>query len=584
MRHTIQQLVMPNLAFGAPQEMYVRLHNDKVHALMPEGRLLFDAGGRASFDTFFNSLTVGAWKTHTGVQDLQLQLRGTGRFIVRLGMHRIGHAHRWLAEHVVSLTPDADVQIEVDSWAKLESGMLYFSLEALEAGRLTSGQFVTQTVPQRDVKLGIVITHFNRKQWVLPAIARIRLELLSDPRYKDRIELVVVDNSQNITADEAQGITLIPNKNLGGSGGFTRGLLHLKDSKDFTHCLFMDDDASCEIESLRRAFAFAAFAKEANLALAGALLRELEPYRLWEKGVKFDGVCRPMKMGMDMRHVHDLLIAEQPEKEPDYGAWWFFLFDISLVKHFPYPFFVRGDDLLFGLMNNFKIFTVNGVACWGEDFGLKAGPLTFYLDVRNHIVQYARLEKSLLYVVKKLTGFFVNSLFSYNYASARAINKAIKDSMLGPSLYLNNLDMSRIRSDIGLYANSEKLSAVDRSSFNLTYRCMEETWGRKWIRWVTLNGFLLPNFMLKDVVVYQEKGFKGSWRSIFRAKRVLYEYEPLGVGYIAEHDKKKFCIELFTFLVNVIKLSVVYRSVKRGYLEQLPNMTSERFWRDVYSK
>ena len=584
MSHVLQHLVMPNLAFGAPEEMYVRLHNDKVHALMSEGCLLFDSGGRVSFDTFFNSVTVGAWKTHTAVQDLQLQLRGTGRFIVRLGMHRICHAQRWLAEHVVSLTPDADVQIEVDSWAKLESGMLYFALEALEAGSLTSGQFVTQSAPQRDVKLGIVITHFNRKQWVLPAIARIRNELLSDPLYKDRIELIVVDNSQNITAEEAQGITLIPNKNLGGSGGFTRGLLHLKDSKDFTHCLFMDDDASCEIESLRRAIAFASFSTEPNFALSGALLRELEPYRLWEKGVEFDGGCRPMKTGMDMRQVLHLLRAEQVEKEPDFGAWWFFMFDISKVNHFPYPFFVRGDDLLFGLMNEFKILTINGVACWGDDFGLKAGPLTFYLDVRNHIVQYSRLEKSLLYVLKSLAGFFANSLFSYNYASAKAINKAIKDSILGSSLYLNNLDMSLIRADIGIYANEEKLNAIDRSNFDLTYRNLDETRSRKWIRWMTLNGFLLPDFMLQDVVVYQEKGFKGSWRSIFRAKRVFYEYEPLGLGYVAKHDKKRFYTELVKFFINIINFSISYRAVKRDYSNQLPYMTSEKFWRDVYSK
>jgi hypothetical protein len=346
----------------------------------------------------------------------------------------------------------------------------------------------------------------------------------------------------------------------------------------------MDDDASCEIESLRRAISLTTFANEANFALSGALLRELEPYRLWEKGVKFDGGCRPMKTGMDMRHVNDLLSAEQVEKKPDFGAWWFFVFNISAVSNFPYPFFVRGDDLLFGLMNNFKIITINGVACWGDDFGLKAGPLTFYLDVRNHIVQFARLDKSIFYVIKKLTGFFINPLFSYNYASSRAINKAITDSMIGPLLYKNNLDMALIRSEIGAYAGAEKLNPIDRSSLQLTYRGLDEKKSRRVIRWLTLNGFLLPGFMLKDIVVHQEKSFKGSWRSIFRAKRVLYEYEPLGLGYLAEHDKRKFYFELMNFFINIFKLTFVYGKLKRNYSKELPLMTSEEFWRDVYSK
>lgn len=584
MSHAIQHLVMPNMAFGAPEKMYVRLKNDQVHALMSESRLLFDAGGRASFDTFFNSVTVQAWKDNTAVHDLQLHLRGTGRFIVRLGLHRIGHAQRWLQEQVVTLSLENDLAIDVQSWAKLESGMLYFALEALEPGSLTSGHFATCTAPQRDVKLGIVITHFNRKQWVLPAIARIRDELLSDPRYQGRIELIVVDNSQNITPEEARGVTLIPNNNLGGSGGFTRGLLHLKDSGSFTHCLFMDDDASCEIDAIRRAYGMISYSKEPRLAISGALLRELEPFRLWEKGAKFDGGCRPLKIGLDVRHVHDLLLAEQVEQRSDYGAWWFFLFDINSVNSFPYPFFVRGDDLLFGLMNKFPIVTLNGVACWGDDFALKAGPLPFYLDVRNHIVQYMILNKSLFYICIRLMGFFIRHLLSYNYASARAVAKAVKDSMLGPDLYLQNMDMGKIRGEIAAFSSAEKMSPIYVSNFDLHHRDLREGRARKVVRWLTLNGFLLPDFMLVDRVVYQTKSFTGSLRSIFRVKKVLYFYEPLGLGYLATHDKKQFFSLLLNYFYLLLGFVFGYSSVKKKYMAELNSMTSEKFWRDIYSK
>jgi hypothetical protein len=575
---------MPNLAFGAPEDMYVRLNNDNVHALFSEGFLLFDAGGRASFDTFFNSITVGSWKTHTAVQDLLLHLRGTGRFIVRIGIRRIGDANRWLAEHVVTLSQDSDVQIDLDCWANLESGMLYFALEALEAGSLRAGHFATCSAPQRDVKLGIVITHFNRKQWVLPAIARIRNELLSDPLYKGRIELVVVDNSQNITLDESEGITLLPNKNLGGSGGFTRGLLHLKDQQDFTHCLFMDDDASCEIESIRRSFHLLSYSQTDRFSIAGALLREFQPFLMWEKGAKFDGAVRPLKTNLDMRDQFDLLLSEENDQLPEYGAWWFFAFPIQDVRTYPFPFFVRGDDILFGLSNEFYIQTMNGIACWGDDFELKAGPLTYYLDARHQILEFIYLDKGIIYSIKKIFGFFISSALSYNYSSARAISEAIVDVTHGPKFWLENLDMSVVRARINKYDSPEKLVRIDKFTLSPSVESNHEHWFRRVIRIFTLNGFLLPSVMLRSGTVYQHKSFKASFRAIFRYKSIYYEYAPSGMAYIARHNKTLFFKELAVVSWRLGMFSLNYWHLRRIYKKALPEMMTESFWRDIYKK
>lgn len=583
MSHVIQHLVMPNLAFGAPEEMYARMQNDKVHALMSEGRLLFDCGGRATFDTFFNSITVGAWKSHTAVQDLQLHLRGSGRFIVRLGMHRVGHAHRWLAEHIVTLSPDTDTTIEVDGWTKLESGMLYFALEALEPGSITEGHFATCTAPQREVKLGIVITHFNRKQWVLPAIARIRNELLSDPRYKGRIELVVVDNSQNITAEEAHGITLIPNKNLGGSGGFTRGLLHLKDRQDFTHCLFMDDDASCEIESIRRAFNLLRNSKQSNLAISGSLLREIEQSKLHEKGGGFSGGWRALKHGLDMRHIPDLLEAENPRERVDYGAWWFFAFDIDHPKNLAYPFFVRGDDAQFGLQNNFDILTLNGIGCWGEDFWLKEGPLTRYLGARaTFVLGLVFSNLGILAMLRMMMQWFATSLFSYNYASSRAVRMAISDFSRGPIFFLENMDTARIRQQIAEFSNTEKMQPLRKSQIDFAPPCNRETRLRKVLRALTLNGFIIPHFLFKKRAVWQPKTFRATFKEIFLYEKIFYQYEQLDIGYLTQINRITIISELSQFLICIIRFSIKYRRLRSEYKNAMSDMTSESFWRNVY--
>ena len=583
MSHVLQHLVMPNLAFGAPEEMYARLANDRVHALMSEGRMLFEPGGRASFDTFFNSVTVGAWKTHTAVTDLQLQLRGTGRFIVRLGLHRLGHAHRWLAEHVVTLTPDQDSVIPVD-WAKLESGMLYFALEALEAGSLSAGRFATCTAPQREVKLGIVITHFNRKQWVLPAIARIRSELLSDPLYKGRIELVVVDNSQNITTEEAEGITLIPNKNLGGSGGFTRGLLHLKDQKDFTHCLFMDDDASCEIESIRRTITLFEFSIRDDISVAGALLRELEPWHLLDKGSNFDGYPTCDRAGLDVRGVHGLLMAETVKRKPDFGGWWFLSFPLKQLKSFSYPFFVKCDDILFGIMNDFPVATMNGVACLSDDFGFKEGPLQRYLDTRGRVVMnLVTGEHGLFDCLLLILRFILIPLFSCNYVSTRAAIDGLKDAMKGPSFWVENIEMKSIFERISKYDSSEKMIPIDISDIELRdNQVSRENWALTVFRWLTLNGILIPTFFRINKTIYQPKGFRGTFRQIFRFKRIFYYYEPNSKGYIVELNTITALLLLIKCLREVVRYVSLHSSLKIKYQSELTSLTSEKFWRKIY--
>ena len=88
------------------------------------------------------------------------------------------------------------------------------------------------------MKLGIVITHFNRQQFVLPAVERLVSDFLQTEEYKDKIALFIVDNSQNLP--KIDGVTIISNENLGGAGGFTRGLINLQETEGYTHCLFMD--------------------------------------------------------------------------------------------------------------------------------------------------------------------------------------------------------------------------------------------------------------------------------------------------------------------------------------------------------
>lgn len=581
----LQNIIFPSVEINAPEDMYYRADH-RVSRRFSEQLIQLEKGAITTFDTFFNSISVGVWKSNTSVSNLSLILNGLGNVIIRFGLHRIGHAHKWLSENKATLTKEG-ITIDMPFWEKLEDGMLYFQIEAIsESVTINDGTFVTNDQPKTDVKLGVVITHFNRKQYVVPAIQRIESQLLNDPRYEGKIDLVVVDNSKNITQEEA-GIKpiIIPNKNLGGSGGFTRGLLYLEDQKDYTHCLFMDDDASCEVESLRRTFAFLSFVTGDKVAFSGSMLRELEPYRLFEKGAQFNGMCRPLHVNKDMRSVHDLLTAEQTHSHVDYGGWWFFAFSLKDVSKYPFPFFVRGDDIMFSMLNKFNIISMNGICCWGDDFSLKSGPLPIYLDTRNHLLQLMLVKNApRTQLLKTALHFFIASAFSYNYETSRAVLLAIKHVMSGPEFWKENIDMSEVRKEIAAFVNHEKMQKINRSEHNPCYSYQSsENKLRTIFRWLTLNGHLLPDFMLKRGVVFQHKGFRGLFREIFGFKHVLYEYEPLKLGYLVTQNKREFLSQTKVFIKSSILFYIKFSELKNNYINSFDYLTSRKFWVNVYS-
>jgi len=595
MNHALHNLVLPGLDFGASAELYARVDGN-CRVSLAQRKLYFKTGGRVAFDTYFNGFSVDTWKRVCGISSLSLSLCGQGSFVARIGLHRASHEHtraghrlrpvqRWWDEREIELRGGEPGGFDLPCWDQIETGMLYLELEALGEGRLDSGFFATTSPPPHRVKLGIVITHFNRKQYVLPAIRRIADGLRNQPEWLDRIGLVVVDNSRTIDPAEAVGATLIPSRNLGGSGGFARGLLYLQDQGSYTHALFMDDDASCELESIFRTHALLGYARVPKLAVAGSLLREDEPYRLFEKGAKFDGACRSLKSGLDLRRVDDLLEAERAEVRPDYGAWWFFAFPIAEIRYYPFPYFVRGDDVMFGIANDFAIHTLNGIGGWGGDFGIKKSPWTSYLDMRSHLLNSMVLRnKSLTFLAMLFAYNLGRQLFSYNYTSARAINLALAHLLEGAGFWRRNIDTLAIRAEIAAFSGAEALVPLDALDFAAVHReDKPESWLRRLGRIVTMNGFLVPGGWLDARVLYQSKGFYGSAKDIFLYRRVLYQCEGLGIGYLANHDKRLF----FTELMRGVRLMWVLlrqgQRLRAEYRSAVAELASPAFWRGVFA-
>lgn len=580
---TLQNVVLPNLEVQGDETLYLRV-DGRAHCERGAPCVRFEDGGECRSDTFYGGFTLGAWHEATVVGDLFLELHGDGAFLASLAVRRTGHDVRWLAEQEVEVAPGAPIRLAVPGWRHFRAGLLYFRLRARRPGTLVAARYVTPAAAPVDVQLGIVITHFNRPAMVLPAIERLRREVLENPQARGRITLTVVDNSANLDLRPAPGVTCLPNRNFGGSGGFARGLLRLHDAGVASHVLFMDDDASCEGESVLRCLALLRFARSPRLAVAGALVSEAEPWRLLEKGACFDGKCRPLHHGADLRRVDELLSVERRQARIHYGGWWFFAFPLRELRHYPFPFFVRGDDVFFSLQNDFEIRTLNGIACQAEDFAVKHGPMTAYLDARYHLLHALLRERGGLRVMRRLVNNqFFKPLLAYQYSSARAFTLALRHLRRGPGFFRDNLDLGAVRREIAAWQPSERLEPVDLDGLRLRQpRTGKEHPARRLARILTLQGFLLPRALLKERVQLHEKSYYGRAGAVFGSRRVLYQHLPSDTGWIAEHDHRAFYREAGALLRELSGLLRDRRRLRDEFRREMPRLACREFWSTVY--
>lgn len=575
----IQKILMPNFSFGASEAKYQR----GKQAIYADGRTLIQPCGTLSFDTYYNGLSTVVWKEQCHLQNLVFQAAGYGETVARLLVVTDQDVTFELDRKVIALQENEQAIFELDLSQVSQRGVIYVEFIAMnEMVIFTGGGWYTPDSVRREVVLGISITHFNRKQFVLPSIARVKKEILDDPEYQNKILFTVVDNSQNITDEEAKGVTVIPNANTGGSGGFMRGLLHYQNDTQATHVLFMDDDASCETESIKRAYWILSYAEKENSAVAGSLFLDDHPDILIEKGAFFDNICRPAFNGWNMSDRAQMVRAETMDWNINYGAWWFFAFPIASVKHYAFPFFVRGDDIMFGMLNEFNLITSIGITCYGENFATKATALNRYLDVRNHLLNTIYFQKNQRKTLRLYKLFYLDSLYSHQYGSVDCIRLAL-DHVLGDiQFWSENYDLSKIRPQIKQLSVAEQQDTlnIEQSEMVRKFRTHEPAW-HKWARKLTFNGMLLP---LYNRMIHQSIDFNANFASIFRFGRIMYVNPNTKKGYVVQVSRKEFFKRRWALISDLRRLRREFRAQQKKYRANMDQLTSKEFWEKVLLK
>lgn len=369
--------------------------------------------GSLDFLTYFNACSVAKWRRYAGIEAVRLHLELSGEpcMLRFLGISSGDDEPTALGETVrldrdaVGCVQGEDGRLVFDLAVPCEEkDLVGFVLEADGSATLHEAFYFAQVeeVDVNPVCLALATTTFKKEQYIVPNIDLVKREVLaSNDPVADAFHMFVVDNGRTLDAEalSGDGITVLPNPNVGGAGGFARGMMEaLSSERGFTHVLLMDDDVVVSPESLKRTFNLLALAKGKyrNAFINGAMLAVEEPNRQFEdvSYVLSSGVYQRIKEDLHIDSVRDIADNEAINVEvPNaYGAWWYSCIPLDTVreKGLPLPLFVRCDDVEYGMRTHPTYMTMNGICVWHEGFEGRFRPsVDCYQYVRNFLIMIA---------------------------------------------------------------------------------------------------------------------------------------------------------------------------------------------------
>jgi hypothetical protein len=334
---------------------------------------------------------------------------------------------------------------------------------------------------------------------------------------------------------------------------------------------------------------FLAYAKDPETAVAGAVSNAQHRWQLWENGALFDKVCQPQHIGFDLRDFEQVLrlefdsTATQPHNF--YGGWWYFAFPVAEVKHLPFPFFVRGDDVSFSLAHDFNIVTLPGVMSYqDEDFSVKESPLTVYLDLRSHMAHHLSLpsmEIGRKGMLKLMLRFYFRSLLPSHYETLEAIAQALEDVLAGPDFFARNADMNGRRQQIGALTHQERWRPEQdntkdreppRSRISPDHRVPRT------LMKITLNGLLLPGFRRFGNRIELTAAQRGQIRPIWGAAQITYVSSDGKRSYTVTHSKRRALKASLPIWRAMWKIWRNYDALRLSWRAGYDSLTSIDFW------
>lgn len=453
-RHTLSNIVLPTLqdplgGWG----LYCRCESgDECPQALEEG-VTFT--GTADFFTYFNACSWGKLQRYTQIDTVFLELV----------VDKLTGVFQWVgrSEGDVDTVPlETGLRLSYFSHVKLPDGsyvvtielpkndkeVVGFTIQTREPLTVKEGSYYT-LVDEADINpvvLALCTTTFQKEDYIIPNIELVKSQIIeSDEPIAECFEFYVVDNGQTLDADalSSEHVQVLPNKNVGGAGGFTRGMMEaIASEHSATHVLLMDDDVSIFPESIKRTFNLLSLCKGdyADAFINGAMLSLNQPNRLYEdvSYVRRSGGYHRVKPDLFIDRASDIVMNEAISVEvPNaYGAWWFSCIPVKRIKEIglPLPLFIRCDDVDYGLRAQALYMTMNGICVWHESFEERFRPsVDCYQYVRNYLIAIAtdNIANEQLFLARVERDIRFNMRFM-SYDTVELLIEGVEDYLKGP--------------------------------------------------------------------------------------------------------------------------------------------------------
>lgn len=367
------------------------------------------SAGTYDFATYFNSLSVMKLRKYTVANSfsLHLELKGAA-CTVRQNCGGAFSAEPEIVEGTERTVAAGDSWQAVDMPLAVTDDMVLAGFVIRTEGRVAirnSYYEVGYSGKLRDIELAVGTTTFKKENYITGNIDLIRKNIIDTGEDISRhFHMYVIDNGRTLDAPalSSERITVTPNDNVGGAGGFTRAMITaMEQEPKATNIILMDDDVAVSPESIKRTYNVLRLLKPEyeEAMISGAMLNYEVGEDQWEDigHVTPEGYFMACKPPLRVTLFEDLVYNEKFEptkkmKKDLYAAWWYCCIPVAVIEKngLPLPYFVRCDDVEYGVRCKTPFITMNSLCVWHMSFNKRYNAaVERYQSIRNILIAQA---------------------------------------------------------------------------------------------------------------------------------------------------------------------------------------------------